>query len=80
MALPKAALDFLNNNAKDAGVARPGEDDDLYKMGILNSLSVAELVSILESECGVRIPDEDVNAQNFQSIGAVERYVESLKS
>lgn len=80
MALPKAALDFLNNNAKDAGVAQPGEGDDLYKMGILNSLTVAELVSILESECGVRIPDEDVNPQNFQSIRAVERYVESITS
>jgi len=80
MTLPTAALEFLYNNARAANVPLPQANDDLYKMGILNSLEVAELVSILEENCDIKILDVDVNSSNFQSISAIERYVESLMS
>ena len=80
MTLPKAALDFLNSKADDANVPRPMADDDLYKIGVLNSIEVVELVALLEESCGIGIPDEDVNDRNFQSINSIERYLESLKS
>ncbi|MDQ3807107.1 MAG: phosphopantetheine-binding protein [Thermoproteota archaeon] len=79
MTMPKAVLDFLAKNARQANVAQPDAADDLFKMGILDSFNVVDLVSILEEECGIKIPDEDVNAANFQSVNAMEHYVESRK-
>lgn len=79
MTMPKAVLDFLAKNARQANVAQPEASDDLFKMGILDSFNVVDLVSILEEECGIEIPDVDVNAATFQSINAMEHYVESRK-
>jgi acyl carrier protein len=79
MTLPAAVLAYLNERAKSVGVARPGEEDDLFKMGVLDSFALVDLISILEQKCGITIPDTDVNAAHFQSINAIERYVESRK-
>ncbi|MGB8509855.1 MAG: phosphopantetheine-binding protein [Pyrinomonadaceae bacterium] len=79
MTLPKVVLDFLANNAKQANVTQPDADDNLFKIGVLDSFNVVDLVSILEEECGIEVPDVDVNATNFQSIKAIVHYVESQK-
>jgi acyl carrier protein len=79
MTLPAAVLAYLNERAKSAGVARPEVEDDLFKMGVLDSFALVDFISILEQQCGIKIPDTDVDAANFQSINAIERYVESRK-
>jgi acyl carrier protein len=80
MTLPKAVLDFLNHNAQESHAEPPEADDDLFKAGILDSFTLVEFASKVEEECGVKVPDADVNAQNFRSIAAIECYVQSLKS
>ena len=79
MTLPKAALDFLSNKAIEAHAAQPKADDDLFKIGILDSFNIVDFISILEEEFGINIPDADVVFVNFQSINAIEHYVESRK-
>jgi len=79
MTLPKAVLDFIAKNAKQANAAQPEADDDLLKMGVIDSFTVVDFVTILEEEYGIKIPDEDVNPANFQSIKAIEHYIESRK-
>ena len=79
MTLPKAVLDFLNSKAKLARIAQLKADDNLFDMGVLDSFMVVDLVSILEEECNIKILDADVTAENFQSINAIERYVQSRK-
>jgi len=80
MTLPKAVLDFLKNNAHEVHAEPPEADDDLFQAGILDSFTLVELASKLEEECGVKIPDDEVNVQNFRSIATIEHYVQSLKS
>lgn len=79
MTLSKTVLDYLSNNAKQVGVAQLRADDDLFQLGVLDSFSLVDLISMLEEDCEIKIPDVDVNAGNFQSINAIERYVESWK-
>lgn len=79
MTLPKVLLDFLNRKAKEAYVEQPKADDDFFKMGILDSFTLVDLIIVLEEECGIKVPDADVIAANFQSINAIERYIESQK-
>lgn len=79
MPLPKAILDFLNYKAKESEAAQLKADDDLFKIGILDSFNIVDLISVIEEECGIKVPDVDVVAKNFQSINAIENYVESRR-
>jgi acyl carrier protein len=72
-------MEFLNANAQREGAGQLGTGDDLFRAGVLDSFSLVDLVSLLEDQCGVKIPDADVNPGNFQTIEKIERYVESRK-
>lgn len=79
MSLPDAISHLLRNNATLAGIAQPEDDDDLFKIGILDSFALVDLISILETECRMKIPDADVKPENFQSINAIKQYLQSRK-
>jgi acyl carrier protein len=50
-------------------------DTDLLGAGIVDSLGILRLVAFLEDRFGVKVPDEDVVFENFESIGAMAAYV-----
>ena len=75
MALPEPVLTFLNDNARAAGVAAPAEREDLFGAGILDSFSLVEFLTVLEENCGIKVPDSDVMTGNFQTIEMIETYV-----
>lgn len=79
MALPQGVLDFLNESAQSNGAEQPGAGDDLFKMGALDSFALVDFVTVLEQECGIKIPDSDVNPANFETIETIERYVDKRK-
>jgi len=80
MSLPDSISRLINSHANSAGVAKPARHDDLFKIGVLDSFTLVDLISILEGELGITIPDSDVKAENFQSISAIEEYVESRRA
>jgi acyl carrier protein len=79
MALPQGVLDFLNENAQNNGAGQPATSDDLFKMGALDSFALVDFIGVLEGETGIKVPDADVKAANFQTLEAIERYVETRK-
>ncbi|HEX8653270.1 MAG TPA: acyl carrier protein [Pyrinomonadaceae bacterium] len=79
MALPQGVIDFLNESAQSNGAEQPRAGDNLFKMGVLDSFALVDFVTVLEQECGIRIPDSDVNPANFETIEAVESYVQAHK-
>ena len=79
MTLPEPVLAFLNERSKAAGAETPKRDDDLFKLGVLDSFALVDFLTIVEDSCGITIPDSDVNAANFQSIEIIERYLEQRK-
>ncbi len=79
MALPQGVTDYLNENAQNNGASQPGASDDLFKAGVLDSFALVDFIGVLETETGIKVPDADVKAANFQTIEAIERYVESRK-
>ncbi len=79
MALPQGVLEFLNDNAQREGQEPPKANDDLFKLGVLDSFALVDFVATLEEQCDVKVPDGDINPGNFQSIEAIERYVETHK-
>ncbi|MDX6383872.1 MAG: hypothetical protein QOK48_1445 [Blastocatellia bacterium] len=79
MALSQRVLDFLNQSAARAGSATPTETDDLFKLGALDSFTLVDLLTLLEKDFGIKIPDSDVNAGNFQTIQIIEKYIDQQK-
>ncbi len=53
----------------------PADDESLFTSGLLDSFALADFVSGLEDEFGVKIPDSDLSARKFDSITKVKEYL-----
>jgi len=55
-----------------------GDDEEsLFESGLLDSFALPDLVSGLEKEFGIAIPDSDLNPRKFESVARITEYVES---
>ena len=79
MALPEGVLSYLNENAEREGVTAPQAEDDLFKLGVLDSFTLVDFVSLLEEQYSIKISDSDVSPENFRSIEVIEQYVDSRR-
>jgi len=57
--------------------APPDPDESLFDSGFLDSFALPDLVSELELEFGIKIPDSDLNPRKFESITLIQSYIES---
>ena len=52
-----------------------GDDDNLMKNGIVDSMGVLEVLSFLEEKLGVTVADDDVTEANLGTFRAIARFV-----
>ncbi|MCU0246958.1 MAG: acyl carrier protein [Bryobacter sp.] len=57
----------------------PANDESLFDSGILDSFALTDLVSALEKEFGISIPDSDLNPRKFESLDRISSYLESRR-
>jgi acyl carrier protein len=55
----------------------PELDESLFDSGVLDSFALADLVSAIEKEFHISIPDADLSPKKFESISRIERYLDS---
>lgn len=67
--------DFIRQEILHGRSVPLDEDQDLLNAGIIDSLGILRLVSFMEAQFGVQVPDEDVVYENFQSIKAMSAYL-----
>lgn len=53
-----------------------GPDEDLLAQGIIDSLGVVSLIVSLEKAFGIKILDEEVIPENFQTLNSLAEFVE----
>jgi acyl carrier protein len=70
-------ITILKNVSKKDSV--PDADESLFDSGFLDSFALPDMVSELEREFGIKIPDSDLNPRKFESISRIESYIESRK-
>ncbi len=51
-------------------------DQDIFAMGIVNSLFAMQLVLFVEKEFGITIENDDLDIDNFKSVNAIVRLIE----
>ncbi len=66
----------LDNFVKDSGLVLK-DDTSFLEEGIIDSTGVMELVVFIESTFGVRVEDEEIIPDNFESINLLTKYVQS---
>jgi methoxymalonate biosynthesis acyl carrier protein len=57
-----------------------GDDDNLFASRLVNSLFAIQLVTFIERRFGVRIEDDDLEIENFQSVHAMTALVERKRA
>ena len=75
----KNILDYLRGSVLlDPAVEIP-LDESLLEARILDSYGIVDLITFLEREFGVAIPDEDITKDKMGSIRKMAKYVETQK-
>jgi acyl carrier protein len=69
----KLILDAIN-------IEVPSTDTDLFETGVLDSLAFVELLVRLEGEFGISIALEDLEIDQFRSIGRIAEFVATRAS
>jgi len=55
----------------------PADDEEsLFESGLLDSFALPDLVSALEKEFSIKVPDRDLNPRKFDSIARIDTYLE----
>jgi acyl carrier protein len=80
METASAVLPVVREHIAAEMLRRPGaridEDADIIREGILTSLQTVELVMFLEERFGIEIDAEEVEEENFASLGTITALVE----
>jgi acyl carrier protein len=50
---------------------------NLIESGVIDSMTLLRLTSFLEEHYSIEIPDEDIVADNFRTLGSIEAFVAS---
>ncbi|HTC87265.1 MAG TPA: acyl carrier protein [Bryobacteraceae bacterium] len=75
----------MDNRERIMGIVRkvsnnstlPDPEASLFDSGFLDSFALPDLVTDLEREFGIKIPDADLNPRKFESIALIQSYIES---
>jgi acyl carrier protein len=51
-------------------------DEDLISSGIIDSMGILKLVSFMDKTFGIKINNEEIVPENFQSLNALNGFIE----
>ena len=56
------------------------DEESLFESGLLDSFALPDLVSALEQEFSIKVPDRDLNPRKFDSIARIDTYLQDRVS
>ena len=69
----QAIKNFIVTATKGAEV---GDSDDIFALGLVNSLFALQLVNFIEREFELEVEGEDLHLDNFRSVHAMASFVD----
>lgn len=55
------------------------DEDDIFKLGLVNSLFALELVVFLENKFNIQVENQDLDLRNFNSLNNLEQFIQKKK-
>jgi acyl carrier protein len=77
--LSPSITNYLQQAAREARTEMPERNASLFDAGLLDSFSLVEFVSLLETEYGLRVSDAELKPGNFDTIAKIEAFVSKTK-
>jgi acyl carrier protein len=76
MTTADALREFISRDLPNGRpMAELTDDFPLIRERVVDSLGIFQLVSFIESDLGVHIPDDEVVLENFETIGALAAFI-----
>ncbi len=79
MSLRDELVDFIRTNLVNEPGLAIDEDARLIDAGLIDSMGLYQLIEFVEGRAGVRISDDDVVPENFQTVADIEQLVGRLR-
>ncbi len=79
MSLRAELVDFIRTNLVNEPGLAVAEDARLIDAGLIDSMGLYQLIEFVEGRAGVRISDDDVVPENFQTVADIEQLVGRLR-
>ena len=54
------------------------ENDQLIDLGLVDSIGLMKIISFIEEETGIRISDEEVIPDNFETVQSIDQLINRL--
>jgi acyl carrier protein len=67
---------FITTHFSQARTRSLADEEPLLESGIVDSLGILDLVAFIESEFKVRVDDDDLTPENFNSISRIVAFIE----
>jgi len=62
--------------AADLGTQPLDSEEDLIELGIIDSLGIMKLIVSIEETFGIKVNDEEIVPENFQTLNSMTKFVE----
>jgi len=75
--LAQELRDYVLNLAASQGREQLAIDlnTNLIEMGVFDSMTLLDFVVFIEKRCGTKIPGEDIEPENFGTLGSIVNYL-----
>jgi acyl carrier protein len=70
---------FVLTLAEQKGIASVGDADNLTESGIVDSLAIFRVIQFLEDTFKIRIPDDEILTENFESVDSIAAFVNAKR-
>lgn len=67
---------ILRELALGGAIESIAPDEDLLATGIIDSHGFMELIAFLDSQYGIVVPEDELKPENFQSLDAIDAFVQ----
>ena len=54
----------------------PDPDESLFESGFLDSFMLPDMITEIEQQFGIKVPDSDLTPRTFETIERIEAYIE----
>jgi len=72
--------EFLKSQLPADEVAEFSNGDSLLEAGIIDSMTMVDLIAFLEEEYAITIGEDDMVPENFDSVDSIATYVEGKRA
>ena len=72
--------EYLNVHTPQAKDMQFSDNESLLAAGIIDSMSMVGLISFLEQKFGMKIDEDDMTPEHFDSVNSIAEYVRKKKT